>query len=125
MQCIFCKSKYPCVKNGTDRKGIQRYKCQDCKKTFTNVTRLNLKVSNNKRLVLHLILAGCELTEIAERLEIPQRVVKGWKKLHLKEVNEILPVQPLLSTHTLSVIYKAIEKKRIAAINIIKRRRFR
>jgi transposase-like protein len=118
MECIFCKTKYSyVVKNGRDRMGKQRYKCDNCKKTFTSATIQNFIELKSKRLVLHLILAGCKTYEIAQELKIPERKINGWKKLHLKELSAILPEQPLLSIITLSFIYKAIEKRRIAAIH--------
>lgn len=33
MKCIYCSSQLT-VKNGHDKKGVQRYKCNDCKKRF-------------------------------------------------------------------------------------------
>lgn len=124
MHCIFCKSAYPCVKNGRDRKGVQRYKCQNCKRTFTGETKEYIIASKKKRLVLHLILAGCEAIDIAVELGIAEKFIKRWKKLYLKELTEILPDQPLLAIHTLITIYKAIEKNRIAVMHIRRKNKF-
>ena len=112
MKCIYCNDG--CVKNGIDRKGNQRYKCQNCKKTFTISTKRNLADLNKKRVVLHLILAGCEISDISEGLEISEQKIKKWKNLHLKNMEAYLPTKPLLNINTLIRIYQAIEKSRIA-----------
>ena len=125
MKCIFCKYKYAyVVKNGRDRKGKQRYKCDNCKKTFTNSTMQNFIDLKSKRLVLHLILAGCKTDEIAYELKIAEKKIRSWQKSHLKNLYEVLPNKPLLSISTLIIIYKAIERKRIAAINDREFRRY-
>lgn len=119
MKCIFCKSN--CVKNGHDRKLNQRFKCQECKKTFTKETQQNILISKKRRVALHLILAGCKFEEIAENLKIPVKTIKKWQNTHLKGISEILPSSPLLWIGSLIPIYNAIEKSKISKLNYRRR----
>ena len=122
MKCVFCKGN--CVKNGFDRKHSQRFKCQKCKKTFTKDTQKKLLEVNDKRVVLHLILAGCKTDKIAENLGIPTKSITKWKKLHLRGLNEILPTNSLLFIETLIRIYRGIEKKRVSSLVYNRMKRF-
>ena len=119
MNCISCNNN--CVKNGLDRKGNQRFKCQECKKTFTKETKQKLHILKDKRVVLHLILAGCKSEEIAENLGIPANTITKWGKFHLRGLPEILPSKSLLWIETLIRIYRGIEKSKISTL-IYKRR---
>ncbi|UEG49366.1 hypothetical protein LK994_12060 [Ferruginibacter lapsinanis] len=76
-----------------------------------------LAMLKHKRVVLHLILAGCKESEIAEYFEIRESLIKSWKKTHFRELQEILPNQSLLYINTLAQIYNAIEKSRIASLH--------
>jgi transposase-like protein len=116
MKCIFCKGN--CVKNGLDRKFSQRFKCQECKKTFTKDTQKKLLEVKDKRVVIHLILAGYGADEIAECLGLRVYTISKWKKLHLKGLSEILPPKPLLYLDSLIRIYKGIEKSKISRLHL-------
>ena len=112
MHCIFCKVKYThVVKNGRDRLGNQRYKCDRCKRTFTKATAQKIKESKDKRMVLHLILSGCDTAIIGNSIGIEERVIKRWKKNHLKNLIDILPKRPVLSIRALKIIFRKIEKR--------------
>lgn len=112
--CIYCNGS--CYKNGFDRKHKQRYRCKEkrCRRSFTKTTKENLEKLNDKRVVLHLILAGCKISEITDNLNIKESTVKKWIHLHLKNVAKIAPPEPLISFDYLIRIYRGIEKKRIS-----------
>ncbi len=123
MNCIYCKAK--CVKFGLYNNSKQRYKCKKCSKTFSDGTIDNFKVGKKKRLILHLILAGCHTKHIAEELEIEEKTIKKWKNSYFRSLNDILPVGPLLAIGTLKTIYSGIEKSRISKLHSLRPRWFR
>ena len=125
MGCLYCKGD--CVKYGAYADGKQRYKCKKCNKTFSVSTIESFSNEKDKRLVLHLILAGCSKSEIATELGIEEKTIEKWINLHLRGRYTYLPRKPLLAIATLLTIYRAIEKSRISKINLRKprRRRFR
>jgi len=112
MDCIKCEGHV--VKNGLDRNLRQRFICKTCGKTFSLNTGKSEKVKSQQRIVLHLLLAGCEIKDISEKLEIEETKLKNWKKKYLgKEIN---PKKALLSINTLLIIFNAMEKGRLAKI---------
>lgn len=116
LPCIVCKGGS--YKNGFDRNNEQRYKCAEksCGKSFTKTTIKNLNDLDNKRVVLHLLLAGCKIPEIAEKLNIKKSIIKGWMNTYLKELSKIVPGESLLSLRDLITIYRGIEKGRISKL---------
>lgn len=116
MNCIFCLGDT--VRNGKDRQGRQRFKCcqNHCGKSFTLISNSPTIISK-KRLTIHLLVAGCDISDIATKLELEERLVKIWKEKYLSNLSAIKPREPLLSINTLLTIFKAIEKKRISKLN--------
>lgn len=114
MNCIDRKCNGDIVKNGLDRNLRQRFICKTCGKTFSLNTGESDKLKSQKRIVLHLLLAGCEIKDISEELDIEQTTLINWKQKYLgKEIN---PSKALLSIHTLLKIFRALEKRRVAKI---------
>jgi transposase-like protein len=115
MDCIYCLGEI--VKYGRYNGIKQRYKCLKCQKTFGDAAIENFKTLRNKRLVLHLILAGCNKSEISAELEIEESIIDKWTKSYLKNTKQIVPAKPLLAVRTLITIYMAIEKSRISKLH--------
>ncbi len=88
-QCIYCKGV--CCKNGHGRNGEQRYKCieKKCGRSFTQNTENELKSNNQKRVVLHLVLAGCKVSDVSTQLNIKRTIIKKWIHFHLKDAKNI------------------------------------
>jgi transposase-like protein len=112
MTCLYCKGRS--VKFGVYNKGKQRYKCLKCGKTFSDGTVENTNAAKHKRLVFHLILAGCGRKEIAKLLSLEEKTIQKWLNTHFRGIKEFLPAKPLLRIGTLKTIYSGIEKSRIA-----------
>lgn len=123
MDCLYCKSK--CVKYGEYGKNIQRYKCGKCKRTFSSKTIEKVNTEKSKRLVFHLVLAGCSTNDIASELKIDKKNIENWINRHFRGQYTFLPQKPLMAIRTLMVIYKAIEKSRFAKLNRSSRSRKR
>lgn len=119
MKCLFCEGK--AIKNGLYNDHIQRYKCLDCNKTFSERTIDTVNSENNIRLVLHLILSGCSTVDIARELILEEKVIKKWKKLYIKGIRNFVPNKPLLKIQTLIFIYREIEDSRIPKLKSIYR----
>lgn len=115
MKCIYCKKET--TKNGHDKLGMQRLKCTNCKKTFS-INHSEFEEKNKEiRLVLHLLLAGVKLNEIAEVLGISIEQVKLSSDHLFRGYKKIIPNKQLLSVNTLKTLFNALEKSRIAGIS--------
>lgn len=115
MNCLYCAKA--CVKYGLYGRSNQRYKCVKCNRTFSDVTISNFNTEKSKRVVFHLLLAGCTKKDIAYHLEIDARTIKKWIIRHWKDQKGFVPDKPLLSINTLIGIYQGIEKSRITKFN--------
>lgn len=122
MDCKYCK--FDCVKNGFDRKLNQRYLCLNCRRTFISVELDSVKLMREKRIVLHLILAGCSEADIAEEMEISKQLVITWCNLYLKNRKKLIVRTQKIAVSNLVTIFRGIEKSRISYLNYPRKRRF-
>ena len=77
MTCHNCKIE--AVKAGKGRKGVQRYKCQQCKRRFTEQRDKlfgNMYLSEEKALlVLHMLVEGTSIRSIERLLDIQKKTI--------------------------------------------------
>ncbi len=103
MVCKYCFYPY-CCKNGLDRRSNQRYKCKYCKKTFA-VFKSSYDAfddsteSENIRKVLHLILAGVDVSEISLGTKIPEKVIKQYRDSYLKNWQDVVHPKRKTNVH--------------------------
>src|SRR6478672_1904808 len=99
MSCIYCQGKI--VKYGVYNGTNQRYKCLKCSRTFSERTISRTHSQKDIRLVLHLMLAGCNKSEIAAELKMEEKSIEKWINRYYKNIFEIVPKQSLLAIKTL------------------------
>ena len=80
LNCKYCSST-DLVKNGHDRNGAQRYRCNICKKSFRTSYSYNAYKDGIKDKIDELTLNSCGVRDISRTLKISQNTVIS----HLKK----------------------------------------
>jgi|GEM_PF-6525275 len=115
--CIRCSS-LKLVKNGRDNKGRQRYKCQECSKTFTLASSKNPEIRRTKRLASHLLILGYPLEAVAEKLNITVKEASSWERKYLPKLDDLKGAGKLIDIHYAHNSLSALDKgKRPERIN--------
>ena len=92
-ECPHCNS-IEFVKHGVTAKGIQRYRCKGCKKTFcslTNTSLYRMKKDHKWLSYLSLMWEGVALRKIARTLKINLRTAFLWRHRFLQMPNKNKP----------------------------------
>ena len=72
--CRYCSS-IDLVKNGHDTNGAQRYRCNNCKKSFRETYSYNAYKEGVKAKIDELTLNSCGVRDISRTLKISQNTV--------------------------------------------------
>jgi len=89
LECIYCKEKN--VIKHSKQNGIQRFRCNDCKKTFSSSSIIPSERKELIRKSLHLLLDGYKTKEIADYLNLSYDTINNWKNKYLRKLKELLP----------------------------------
>ncbi|MGR5096971.1 IS1595 family transposase [Vibrio maritimus] len=82
------------IKHGVTAKGIQRYRCKDCKKTFCSLTGtplFKMRMEDKWLAYVSMMWDGVPLRKIAARLRITLRTAFFWRHRFLKMPNQNQP----------------------------------
>ncbi|MES2477788.1 MAG: hypothetical protein V4561_01785 [Bacteroidota bacterium] len=95
MDCPNCNSRFY-VKNGII-KGVQRYKCKNCKYNFTVEQKSTAIDFYKKRIALILYLEGVKVHQIAHLLEVSHVSILKWVK---KYGNNLAALRAQINLHS-------------------------
>ena len=92
--CPHCSSK-KVYKRGKQR-GVQMYKCNDCKKWYSETTGTplyDIKLKNKWQSYLNLMEQGVSIKKIAKELEISIQTSFDWRHKILSSLSEFTPTE--------------------------------
>ena len=118
MKCPRCKSNDK-VKNGII-KGVQRYRCNECKYNFTVEKRSGEYSNETKRKALQLYLEGLGFRSIGRILSVSNVSVLNWIKEFGKKVKDLQPNNKTVEYAELDEMHSFIgNKKTIAGYGLL------
>lgn len=94
MQCIYCNS-FLTVKNGHDKKGVQRYKCNACKRRFCE-KGIFARMRTDKQFILNCLYLRSHTLSLREVKRISRKFF-GIKRSHVSIYNWIMKFEPKLA----------------------------
>ncbi len=90
-QCPYCHSHERQVKNGLNRSGSQRYRCQVCRRTYTPEPALNGYDEQTRVRAIQLCADGINLRRVGRVLGVNYQSVANWVRAYV----ERLPAEPV------------------------------
>ena len=108
--CPACGSQHRQTKEGSDRKGQQRYQCQNCRRFYILHPTLRGKETELKHRALQMYVEGLGFRRIARLLGVPHQSVINWVRNDEKK-RPPAPLPDTVETIEMDEIYTFIEKK--------------
>ena len=94
MYCIYCSSSN-CVLNGHDKKGVQRYKCNDCSRRFCE-KGIFARFRTDKQFILNCLFLRSHTLSLREVKRISRKFF-DIKRSHVSIYNWIMKFEPKLA----------------------------
>jgi len=94
MNCIYCNSFWT-VKNGHDKRGVQRYKCNDCHRRFCE-KGIFARLRTDKQFVMNCLYLRSHTLSLREVKRISRKFFKI-KRSHVAIYNWVMKFQPWLA----------------------------
>ena len=91
MNCPKCKSKKRQVKNGLNKSGSQKYRCQDCGTVYTPEPKENGYPAETRLLAIRMYVEGSSYGSIGRVLKVNPQSVANWVSTYSAK----LPQAPL------------------------------
>lgn len=77
------------VKNGKDLNDRQRYKCNECGRSFTDESIENPELRRKKRLTTQLLLLGYSPGQIKSTMPVSESEIDLWSKKYLPKLEDV------------------------------------
>ena len=111
MKCSYCKSTKKQVKNGLNRSGSQKYRCNECQRVYTPEPKLNGYSQETRLLAIRMYVEGNSYNAIARILMVNPQSVVNWVKAYTANLpNAPTPSRP--RTAELDELYTFVGKKK-------------
>ena len=111
MKCPNCKSSKSQVKNGLNKSGSQKYRCNECKMVYTPDPKPNGYPNETRLLAIRMYVEGNSYHAIARILKVNPQSVVNWVKWYTAKL-PAAPVPKRPRTAELDELYTFIGKKK-------------
>ena len=111
MICPNCKWKKRQVKNGLNKSGSQKYRCNVCSTGYTPEPKPNGYPETTRLLAIRMYVEGNSYGAIGRILKINPQSVANWVKQHIAKL-PVAPVPEQPRTAELDELYTYVGKKK-------------
>jgi len=111
MRCPKCKATGKQVKNGLNKSGSQKYRCNECKRVYTPEPKPNGYPKETRLLAIRMYVEGNSYNAIARILMVNPQSVVNWVKAYATNL-PAAPVPNKPRTAELDELYTFVGKKK-------------